>query len=154
MAIALLATCLCATFFGFFSGRSSTILGIAIGGIFSATGVLLNAKPTITTHGDWLLRPLYTGSDDLVFSESMSWSLAHFGIHDYAAAINTSVRYHWFSLAWSGLVQKSSGVAPFVTTLHVVPVVSFAIITWLVLALARLVTGRSRGGIIAVIALF
>ena len=127
---------------------------VAFAGLVAWALVLYFSRPVTPTYGDWLLRPLYTGSDDLVFSESMSWSLAHFGIHDYAAAINTSVRYHWFSLAWSGLVQKSSGVAPFVTTLHVVPVVTFAIITWLVLALARLVTGRSRGGIIAVIALF
>lgn len=154
MAIALLATCLCATFFGFFSGRSSTILGIAIGGIFSATGVLLNAKPTITTYGDWLLRPLYTGSDDLVFSESLGWSLSHFGLKDYAAATGTSVRYHWLSLAWSGLIDKLSGARPFVVTLHVVPVVTFVVVAWSVFALIRLAGYRRLAGLMSVIAMF
>ena len=127
---------------------------IAFAGLVAWTSMLFLSRPAEPAYGDWLLRPLYTGSDDLVFSESMSWSLSRFGIRDYAAAIDTSVRYHWFSLAWSGLVEKSSGVAPFVTTLHVVPVVTFAIIAWLVIAIARLATQRTHGGIISVVALF
>ena len=154
MAIALVLISLCATFFGFFSRRSSAILGISIVGISLATGVLLNARPIVTTYGDWLLRPLYTGSDDLVFSESLGWSLAHFGLKDYAAATGTSVRYHWLSLAWSGLIDKLSGVRPFAITLHVVPVVTFVVVAWSVFALVRLAGYQRLAGLISVVAMF
>jgi hypothetical protein len=154
LAIAVNMSVLGATFLPVIARSLRKTVAVAFAGLVAWAFLLFLSRPVAPIYGDWLLRPLYTGSDDLVFSESMSWSLSHFGISDYAAAINTSVRYHWFSLAWSGLVQKSSGVAPFVTTLHVVPVVAFAIITWLVVALARLAPGRSRGGIIAVITLF
>lgn len=116
--------------------------------------VLFIARPSTPNYGDWLLRPLYTGSDDFVFSESMSWSLAHFGFGDYAAAIGTSVRYHWFSLAWSGLVDKLSGATPFVATLHVVPTVTFAMMTWLIFALVSVTGIRRIAGIAAVAVLF
>lgn len=153
-ALAVIMVALGATFHPTIS-KSVTKTGVvSFAGFTAWISVMFLSRPITLDYGDWLLRPLYTGSDDLVFSESMSWSLSHFGVHDYAAAINTSVRYHWFSLAWSGLIEKSTGVAPFVTTLHVVPVVTFAIIAWLVLALSRLVTRRPRGGIIAVVALF
>lgn len=115
---------------------------------------LVVARPATPTYGDWLLRPLYTGSDDFVFSESLSWSLSRFGITDYAAAIGTSVRYHWFSLAWSGLMAKMMGATPFVTTLHVAPTVAFMIMPWLIFALTSLVGYRRRVGAMAVTILF
>jgi hypothetical protein len=115
---------------------------------------LFIARPSTPNYGDWLLRPLYTGSDDFVFSESMSWSLAHFGVRDYAAAIGTSVRYHWFSLAWSGLIDKLSGATPFATTLHVVPTVTFAIMGWLIFALVSATGIRRIAGAAAVAVLF
>ena len=153
-AIAVIMIMFGATFHPAIAGSIRKTGAIAFAGLVTWALVLFSSRPVTPVYGDWLLRPLYTGSDDLVFSESMSWSLSHLGIRDYAAAIDTSVRYHWFSLAWSGLVDKSSGVAPFVTTLHVVPVVTFAVIAWLVFALARLAMRSSRGGFISVMALF
>jgi hypothetical protein len=90
--------------------------------------VLFLSRPSQPVYGRWLLHPLYTGSDDLIFSESLSWSLAHFGLGDYAAAAGISVRYHWFSLAWSGLLDKLTGVEPFAVTLHLIPAVCLAVI--------------------------
>lgn len=76
-------------------------------------------------YGTLRLRALYTGTDDLVFSESLSNSISLFGLKDYIAAIDSPIRYHWFTLAWSGMTSRLSGSAPFDVTLHVVPVVAF-----------------------------
>ena len=132
---------------------TTTILSSFIGSALWLV-TLFMARPSTPKYGDLMLRPLYTGSDDFVFSESMSWSLAHFGIGDYAAAIGTSVRYHWFSLAWSGLIDKLSGATPFVTTLHVVPTVTFAMIAWLIFALISATGLRRIAGAIGVAVLF
>jgi len=93
-------------------------------------------RPTIE-YGSWLLHPLYTGTDDQVFSEGIGYSLAHFGPFDQASAIHTSFRYHWFSLAWSGMVGRVGHIAPFVMTPHVVPAVAFAGIATLLMTLVQ-----------------
>jgi hypothetical protein len=106
-----------------------TSLGIALLAFFIA-------KPPIA-YGSWFLRPLFTKTDDAVFSESVAYSLSAFGTSNYAAAAGTDLRYHWFSLAWSGLVQRSASVSPFGMTLHVVPVVSFLVIAMLLIAIGK-----------------
>ena len=122
-------------------------LGLSLLSIFAL-------RPNEPTYGIRLLRPLYIGTDDLVFSESVSWSLSHFGFHEYAAAIGTSMRYHWFSLAWSGLIDKESDSLPFVVTLHVIPVVTFVTLAWLIIALFRACQIPTSFGIIACAILF
>ena len=92
-------------------------------------------KPPIA-YGSWFLRPLYTGTDDAVFSESVAYSVAHFGSSEYAAAQGTNLRYHWFSLAWSGMVDRVASTSPFTMTLHVVPVITFMAIAALLLAVS------------------
>jgi hypothetical protein len=84
-------------------------------------------KPEIV-HGSWFLRPLFTQTNDAVFSESVAYSISNFGPNDYAAANGLELRYHWFSLAWSGMMQRITGAEPFTLTLHVVPIISFAVI--------------------------
>lgn len=63
------------------------------------------------------------GSDDIVFSESISQSILANGISNNLAATGTGIRYHWLSLAWTGFTSEfahlpplagSSLVAPFV----------------------------------------
>ena len=122
-------------------------LGLSLLSIFAL-------RPNEPTYGIRLLRPLYIGTDDLVFSESVSWSLSHFGFHEYAASIGTSMRYHWFSLAWSGLIDKESDSLPFVVTLHVIPVVTFVTLAWLIIALFRACQMPTSFGIIACTILF
>ena len=90
-------------------------------------------KPHIA-YSSWFLRPLYTGTDDAVFSESIAYSVARFGSSEYAAAHGTNLRYHWFSLAWSGMVERITSASPFTMTLHVVPVITFMAIAALLLA--------------------
>jgi len=93
-------------------------------------------KPPIA-YGSWFLRPLYTGTDDAVFSESVAYSVAHFGSSEYAAAQGTNLRYHWFSLAWSGMVDRVASTSPFTMTLHVVPIITFMAIAALLLAIGN-----------------
>lgn len=126
--------------------------------IFFATSVIalliLRFLRPLTEYGSFRLRPLYTGTDDLVFSESLSNSLSHFGLNDYGAAIGSPIRYHWFSLAWSGLTSQVSASAPFDVTLHVVPIVAFFGISCLLWAIVFRLTLSEAASNIAVLVLF
>lgn len=108
----------------------------------------------VPEYGTWRLRPLYTGTDDLVFSESLSNSISRFGLHDYGAAVGSPIRYHWFSLAWSGLTSRVSASAPFDVTLHVVPIVAFFGISCLLWAIVFRLTLSKAASNIAVLVLF
>jgi len=110
-------------------------------------------RPTIG-YGSWMLHPLYTGTDDQVFSEGFGYSLAHFGPFDHASAVHSSVRYHWFSLAWSGMVGRVGHIAPFVMTLHVAPAIAFAGIAALLIALAQTIKRSRALAVTAVIIVF
>jgi len=107
-----------------------------------------------TEYGSFRLRPLYTGTDDLIFSESISNSLSHFGLNDYSAAVGSPIRYHWFSLAWTGMTTRVSESAPFDVTLHVVPVLAFLGISCLVWAIVFRLTSSKAVSNIAVVVLF
>ena len=108
----------------------------------------------VPEYGSWRLRPLYTGTDDLVFSESLSNSLSHFGLSDYSAAVGSPIRYHWFSLAWTGLTSRISASDPFDVTLHVVPIVAFFGMSCLVWAIVFRLTSSKTASNIAVLVLF
>ena len=108
----------------------------------------------VAEYGTWRLRALYTGTDDLVFSESLSNSISLFGLKDYIAAIDSPIRYHWFTLAWSGMTSRVSGSAPFDVTLHVVPVVAFLTISCLVWSIVFRLTTSAAASSITVIVLF
>ena len=84
-----------------------------------------------------ILRPIFQDSDDHIFSEQMSWSLAHLGIFDNSSAIGTPIKYHWLSLAWSGLVSRVSGVGPWNVNLVLVPIVTFLILSLIFVALVH-----------------
>lgn len=105
-------------------------------------------------YGSFRMRPLYTGTDDLVFSESLSTSISHFGLRDYGAAVGSPIRYHWFSLAWSGLTSRISGSAPFDVTLHVVPYIAFLGVSCLVWAIVFRLTTSTATSTIAVLVVF
>jgi hypothetical protein len=92
---------------------------------------LNNPQPTS------ILRPIFQDSDDHIFSEQMSWSLAHLGIFDNSSAIGTPIKYHWLSLAWSGLVSRVSGVGPWSVNLVLVPIITFFILSLIFVALVH-----------------
>lgn len=131
---------------------SFRLLLIGVCAILGSTLIYL-MKPAID-YGSWVLHPLYTGTDDQVFSEGLAFSVAHFGPQNYASAVNTSVRYHWFSLAWSGMVGRVGHIAPFVMTLHVVPAIAFAGIAALLIALVHTIKASRTMAVIAVVTVF
>jgi hypothetical protein len=105
-------------------------------------------------YGTWRLYPLYTGTDDLIFSESLANSLSSFGLHEYAAAIGNSVQYHWFSLAWTGLMTRISASQPFDVTLHLAPMVAFLGIASLVWSITARLSNSTIAPFFAIVALF
>jgi hypothetical protein len=122
-------------------------------GIVGSIFIYQFIKPPIV-HGTWFLRPLYTGTDDAVFSESIAYSVAKFGSSEYAAAQGTSLRYHWFSLAWSGMVDRVAEATPFTMTLHVVPVIAFAVIAALLIAISARIGITKKYSLLAPLILF
>ena len=108
---------------------------ISTAGVCGSIFLYSQFKPHVA-YSSWFLRPLYTGTDDAVFSESIAYSVAHFGSSEHAAAQGTNLRYHWFSLAWSGMVDRVASTSPFTMTLHVVPVITFMAIAALLLAVS------------------
>jgi hypothetical protein len=82
-------------------------------------------------------RPIFQESDDHIFSEQMSWSLAHLGIFNNSSALGTPIRYHWFSLAWSGLISRVSGVGPWNVNLVLIPLITFLVLSLIFVALVH-----------------
>jgi len=121
----------------------------------AATGLFcIRLFRPLIEYGTWRLRPLYTGTDDLVFSESISNSLSHFGLSDHAAAVGTTIRYHWFSLAWSGFTSRVAGSEPFDVTLHLVPVAAFLGISCLAWSIVLKITSSKITSTIVVLIIF
>ncbi|NBO53588.1 MAG: hypothetical protein EBU84_03120 [Actinobacteria bacterium] len=130
------------------------VRSLALLSLFSFLIIVFVARLRTGSYGEWILRSLYSGTDDQIFSESISWSLTKFGLNEYPAAVGQSIRYHWFSLAWSGLVSKVTRVEPFVVTLHVVPTTSFVIISWGLYQVSRLLNTHRHSAFLTVVALF
>lgn len=154
ISMSILIVTICVTFVPAFPNLRVSIYALTLLGVLSWTLFLIATKPLSQPYGKLVFRPLYTGSDDQIFSESLGWSLSHFGIREYAAAIGTSVRYHWFSLAWSGFTEKMSGVEPLVTTLHIIPAVTFIVTALISYEAVRILTNSSRAGFFTLFVLF
>lgn len=104
----------------------TTIISSAV---VTAIAVAIN-RPQPTA----LMRTIYYDTDDQIFSEQMSWSIAKWGLHENSSAVGTPIKYHWLSLGWSGLVTRSSGAGLWIVNLQIVPVISFLILGLLILA--------------------
>ncbi len=141
---------------GYLISQKRTVISQSITYGFSLIfgfGILVLMRPSVE-YGTWRLRPLYTGTDDLVFSESLSNSLSQYGLSEYSAAAGTHLRYHWFSLAWSGLTSRVAGSTPFDVTLHVVPVLAFLGIVALVWTLVFRLTKSLNVSNFSILVLF
>jgi hypothetical protein len=97
----------------FLFSASAVILGIFAGCYFIVT--------QSADFGPSLLRPLLYGSDDQIYSEQLANSIARFGLGENTAALGQSIRYHWLTLGWSGMVSRIAGLDPWIGTLHIVP---------------------------------
>jgi hypothetical protein len=150
-ALVVLLGALCATHYARLSKIQLQVISI-LGSVFSL--FVYHAFKSPILYGNWFLRPLYVGTDDAIFSESVGYSISHFGWSEYAAAFGTDIRYHWFSLAWSGLVQRVTDASPFTMTLHVVPAISFAAIGALLISVGSRLSMRRRFIVFMSIVLF
>lgn len=129
--------CVVALFFFRFKALMQRMLLLLTGIVFSAIAI---ASLTISTglSSVSLLGPLIYDSDDHIFSEQMSWSIAHWGLGDNSSAVGTGIQYHWFSLAWSGLVSRASGAGPWIVNAHLIPIISFLVLSLLLISVSQL----------------
>jgi hypothetical protein len=96
---------------------------------------------------------LNRGSDDQIYSESLSWSISRSGPLTNPLAAGIELNYHWFSFAWSGMTSRLGGFEPFFVTLHLVnPLGLFATASILILILHQLKIGRIGVALTIVIA--
>ncbi len=66
---------------------------------------------------------------DFPFFQALSRSLSDWGLRDYVLLSGTTTRYHWFTYAWIGLVDRTSGAQVFLVLTKVAPVVFVLLIT-------------------------
>lgn len=98
-----------------------------------------------------LLRPIYYDTNDHIFGEQLSMSIARWGLNENSAAIGTPIKYHWLSLGWSGLVTRASGAGPWIVNLHVTPILVFLILSFIAISMAQKI--KQQNWIIALIPL-
>ena len=75
-------------------------------------------------------------SNDQVFSESLSWSIVRFGPNESPFEAGASVRYHWLSLGWAGVVSDVSHASNFTVIAKALPISAFLAtiaLTWAIL---------------------
>jgi hypothetical protein len=133
-AIALVSLVFAALTSLFLSERSSLAF-LAVNFLNSAACFLaLRFFQSTETYGPKYLRHLFSGSDDLLFSESLSNSIIHFGPWDSLSSPGYPVPYHWFSAAATALIQNLIGAEPFFVTTLVAPILGVLVIVLLVSA--------------------
>jgi len=101
-------------------------------------------------YGAKFLRPLYEGTDDLVFSEAMSNSIVTHGIASNVAAFGSAIKYYWYSFAWVGSLTELLNLKQFAVTLHALPLVCVFITILLVVALSKLVGPSDYAALLSV----
>ena len=80
---------------------------------------------------------LNRGSDDQIYSESLSWSVSDHGPFVNPLASGFELNYHWFSFAWSGMMSRLGGFEPFFTTLHIIGPISIFSVAALICAVIQ-----------------
>ena len=129
--------CIAALVFLRFKSSLQRMLCLVAGIVFSVVAIAsLNMSTGVASSS--LLGPLIYDSDDHIFSEQMSWSIAHWGLGDNSSAVGTGIQYHWFSLAWSGLVSRASGAGPWIVNAHLIPIISFLVLSLLLISVSQL----------------
>ncbi len=115
----------------FFSMVDKPKFGKIIARIFSLGAVIAGIYMISNRPKIWWFMYEY----DFPFLQSLSRSLADWGLGDYVLLSGTSTRYHWFTYAWIGLVDRSSDASTFLVLTRVAPVVFVLLITGITWAL-------------------
>lgn len=72
---------------------------------------------------------------DYAFLQGLSRSLADWGLDDYFLLSGIQTKYHWFTYAWIGLVDRSSTTTTFFVLTRIAPVVFVVLITGVIWSL-------------------
>ena len=111
----------------FFSIVNTPKFGKIIARVFSLGAVVVGIFMIANRPKIWW----FMYEHDFPFLQSLSRSLADWGLGDYVLLSGTSTRYHWFTYAWIGLVDRSSDASIFFVLTRVAPVVFVLLITGL-----------------------
>jgi hypothetical protein len=152
------------------------LIGLYITLLFVISRFLLGMKPTfhlvtaiaffaialfaaqkinsIGTQSVASLSRLFLRTDDNIFAESVSHSIANLGIGNFAAATGIPLKYHFLSLSISGVFSRVLNLEPFVMTLHVIPALSFAMIALQTFILTYRMSRNRAASTVAVCVLF
>jgi hypothetical protein len=113
--------------------------GLTLLGFF----LVLRFSQLPNAFGPKYLRYLFSGSDDLIFSESLSNSMGHFGPWDNLAVVGHPIPYHWFTMAATSSIQSLIGSEPFFVTTIVSPIFfTFVILLLVSIVVQELIPGR------------
>ena len=85
-----------------------------VGVVASALLMFLLARRISTSS--LFYRQLFIGTDDILMNEQRASSIALWGIADHSAATGIPMKYHWLSLAWSGMTSRIADAQPFSAT--------------------------------------
>ncbi|NBY45349.1 MAG: hypothetical protein EBQ64_05180 [Acidimicrobiia bacterium] len=66
---------------------------------------------------------------DFPFFQALSRSLSDWGLRDYVLLSGTTTKYHWFTYAWIGLIDRASGAQVFFVLTKVAPAIFVLLIT-------------------------
>lgn len=80
--------------------------------------------------GNWhripLDNPTAKSFADLYFFEALGRGLSHWGPVPSILMTDGSLRYHWFTYAWAGQIERLAGTAPFFVVTRLLPLVVLA----------------------------
>lgn len=94
---------------------------------FTVSALIVGTFMTISRPEIWWF--LY--EEDLPYLQALSRSLAERGMSSGFLVSGTAIKYHWFTYAWIGLVERASSAAIFVVLTKVAPLVYVFIVTGL-----------------------
>jgi len=89
---------------------------------------------------------------DVALYEAMSKTLGTWGFRDNINGANTPTNYHWFTYAWSGLIDRIGNFSPWVSNTRVIPiflVVGVCLLTWSIAF--RLTNSKTLAGLALVL---
>jgi len=119
----------------------SVSLFLPLTGIASITGFMYWLARQIPTQS-LFYRQLFIGTDDIMMNEQRASSVALWGLSDHTAAAGIPMKYHWLSLAWSGMTSRIAQAQPFAVTLHLAPLIAFVVIGFLLWSIASRLTSN------------
>ena len=89
---------------------------------------------------------------DVALYEAMSKTLGTWGFRDNINGANTPTNYHWFTYAWSGLIDRVGNFSPWVSNTRVIPIFLVVGVCLLIWSIAfRLTNSKTLAGLALVL---